>query len=403
LMFETVLSATKKRSFRRLVEAIGVALAMLLALSCPYWLPVHAQLSTDDHLAEPGWWPRQVSRSYDDYAGSSDCAKCHKEKAATQKITPMARTLMRAEDAEILQSGKPFTFRNDKYFYQIGMSGGKAELTVSDGKNQLADQLVWAFGTGDVGQSYLFLRNEKYFESRVTYFSSLQNIHFTPARALYAPHNLAEAMARPLDIEEVKRCFSCHSTAAVVDGKFEPNKLTAGVTCEVCHGPGAAHATAMKTSILQGGAGDDAGRALVFDPGELSPVDSVDFCGSCHSTWWDVKLARTAGIAKVRAQPYRLESSKCWGTGDARITCVACHDPHVPLVHEVSTYDSKCLRCHRTTANETRTKEHPGAACQVSSKDCVTCHMPKVNVPEMHYAFRDHMIRIVRPGEPLPE
>jgi hypothetical protein len=25
--------------------------------------------------------------------------------------------------------------------------------------------------------------------------------------------------------------------------------------------------------------------------------------------------------------------------------------------------------------------------------------MPKVEVPEMHYAFTDHKIRVVRPGE----
>jgi hypothetical protein len=33
----------------------------------------------------------------------------------------------------------------------------------------------------------------------------------------------------------------------------------------------------------------------------------------------------------------------------------------------------------------------------------VSCHMPKVDVPEMHYAFTDHWIRIVRPGETYPD
>lgn len=159
----------------------------------------------------------------------------------------------------------------------------------------------------------------------------------------------------------------------------------------------------MQASILQQGVGDENTRALIFDPGKLSPVDSVDFCGACHETWWDIKLTGISGIANVRSQPYRLQRSKCWGKGDPRITCVACHDPHVPLVEEAASYDGKCLSCHLTTVGAKVTKEHPGAACPVGTKNCAACHMPKIEVPEMHYAFADHMIRIVRPGDPLPD
>jgi len=54
----------------------------------------------------------------------------------------------------------------------------------------------------------------------------------------------------------------------------------------------------------------------------------VDYCGSCHRTWWDVTLDESPGLKSLRFQPYRLENSRCWGKGDARLTCVACHDPH---------------------------------------------------------------------------
>jgi formate-dependent nitrite reductase cytochrome c552 subunit len=30
----------------------------------------------------------------------------------------------------------------------------------------------------------------------------------------------------------------------------------------------------------------------------------------------------------------------------------------------------------------------------VATTKCVTCHMPKYDVPEMHYSFTDHLIRI---------
>ena len=35
--------------------------------------------------------------------------------------------------------------------------------------------------------------------------------------------------------------------------------------------------------------------------------------------------------------------------------------------------------------------------CPVRSDGCVTCHMPKVELPDAHFKFTDHRIRIVRP------
>jgi hypothetical protein len=76
-------------------------------------------------------------------------------------------------------------------------------------------------------------------------------------------------------------------------------------------------------------------------------VTSVDFCGACHRSWSDVMLAGTRGVINARSQPYRLEKSKCWRRGDARPTCIACHNPHEPLVQDAVAYDQKCLACHQ--------------------------------------------------------
>jgi hypothetical protein len=387
---------------KRLLQAVA-ALAILLFVVPGAYLLVRAQLSTDDHLAEPGWWPRRIPDALNEFTGSATCAKCHAKKAASQEATPMAGTLIRAADADVLHAHTELTFRNGKYIYKIKTDRGKPEFTVTDGERTLSAPLLWAFGTGKVGQSYLFQRDANYFESRATYFSTLQNIHFTPTRALLAPHDLEEAMARPVELSEIKRCFSCHSVGSSIGERFDSNKLMSGVTCEACHGPGLKHATAMQANLLQQGVVDEEGNRLIFDPAKLSPGDSVDFCGSCHGTWWDVKLTGINGLSNVRAQPYRLMSSKCWGNGDPRITCIACHDPHVPLVQEASFYDGKCLSCHLAAPGLKLTKDHPGRACPVGTKNCSTCHMPKVEVPEMHYSFADHRIRIVRPGEPLPD
>src|SRR5438552_3186239 len=64
------------------------------------------------------------------------------------------------------------------------------------------------------------------------------------------------------------------------------------------------------------------GNQLTLNPARLNPIDSVDFCGACHRTSWDVRLGGMTGISTVRFQPYRLEKSRCWGKGDARLTCM---------------------------------------------------------------------------------
>jgi len=377
-----------------------VILSILFMALMPVF--VRAQLSTDDHLAEPGWWPRRKPANLKEFAGNAACAKCHSRITASQEATPMAHTLMPAADAEVLHGRTDLAFRNGKYLYQIKAKDAATQLIVTDGERTIAADLVWAFGTGKLGQSYLFLQDGAYRESRVTYFSSLRNLHFTPTRALLSPRNLAEATSRPVDNSELLRCFSCHSLGANVGGQLDTSKATMGVTCETCHGPGLKHVQAMEASQLQQGIGDEEGRQLIFNPGSLSPGDSVDFCGSCHGTWWDVKLTHMVGIANVRAQAYRLLSSRCWGNGDARLTCIACHNPHEPLSKEASSYDSKCLACHVASPTAKPDKDHPGAGCPVATKDCITCHMPKIEIPDMHTAFADHLIRVVRPGAPIP-
>jgi hypothetical protein len=105
-------------------------------------------------------------------------------------------------------------------------------------------------------------------------------------------------------------------------------------------------------------------------------------------------MSSNIGVASVRFQPYRLEKSRCWGKGDdARITCMACHDPHQPLVHETRAYDMKCLACH--TPKRYSKADAVLRSCGVGTSNCVSCHTPKVDVPEAHASFTDHYIRVV--------
>jgi hypothetical protein len=298
---------------------------------------------------------------------------------------------MRPDQSEMLKEHPLLKFQEGAFSTSLVTAPDAVGLTVSDGTNTAASSPSWAFGVKN-GQTYILEKDGAYFESRLSYFSKLGGLDITPGHSPEVPGDVGRALGRKMEIGEAQRCFSCHTTAAVTSNVFESEKVVPGVTCEACHGPGAAHSTAMSAQKFE------QGTAAILNPVNLSPSDSVDFCGACHRTWADVamKMPASLGIVKIRFQPYRLELSRCWGdNGDPRITCIACHDPHQPLVHESSAYDAKCLACH-SLKSEPKAHMTAKTFCKVATSDCVSCHMPKYELPQTHAMFTDHDIRVVR-------
>lgn len=363
----------------------------------------HAEtpMGTDDRLATPGWWPTKQSASLDDFVGTKECARCHAKIVATQLETPMAQAASLPADSVALRGHERLVYQRElqagPYTFTISKEEAARTYTVSDGAQSISVPLGWAFGLGNKGQTYVFQRNGAFYESRMSFFKSLQSLDLTPGHSPRTPPTLGQALGQRLDPDTVRRCFGCHTTASTTRAGFNPSHLVLGVDCEACHGPGAKHAEFMDDEK------NAEGRQAIFDPGSLGPVAQVDFCGACHRTWYDISVTGIKGVENVRFQPYRLERSRCWGDGDARLTCVACHDPHKPLNHDAASYDEKCLACHASSLSQKPSHDHPGKACPVAAKNCVTCHMPRVDFPSMHAPFTDHRIRIVRAGSAYPD
>jgi len=357
-------------------------------------------MPTEARVQSPGWWPTKGDASRDSYVGTATCARCHASKAATQQKHAMAHAAVRAADSEILRQHDSLSFRLGPYREEIVTKGDKSVLTVTTGEGtpSLSTDLLWAFGVGHMGQTYVYEKNGSYYESRLSFFSSTQDLNLTPGQSHTAPASLEDAAGRRMQPAESRGCFACHTTAAVTNNQLDVNGAVLGITCEACHGPGARHVAAMRAGKQEEGA------HLIMNPARLDPVESVDFCGACHRTWEDVVTNGfvVLGVLNTRYAPYRLENSKCWGKPDARLTCVACHDPHQPLEHDPAAYDSRCLECHVNQPGAKTTADYPGVACPVSTKNCTTCHMPKIDSSIQHSTFTDHWIRIVRPGQPYP-
>lgn len=348
-------------------------------------------LTTSDRRSDPGWWPTKGDAPRSQYVGNGTCKSCHARMTQLQETTPMFHAGVRAADAQILKAQPQRTFHESGFSEALTDGVAGVTFSVTDGHQRITAPVSWAFGAGEYGQTYILQKNGAYIESRLSYFTRLHALDITPGQASHPPQSAEDALGKKLDAGTAKDCFRCHTTEALTSGIFDSDKAIPGVMCEACHGPGARHVAAARIDD------NDKAAAAILNPAHLSAADSVDFCGACHRTWADVamEMPTNMGAAKVRFQPYRLEMSRCWGTGeDARITCIACHDPHQPLVHDLSAYDSKCLACHSAAAGS---PAHRAAKiCKVATSRCASCHMPKVEVPEAHATFTDHDIRVVR-------
>jgi len=297
------------------------------------------------------------------------------------------------------------TFRAGAYSYEIVSDGKKSCYRVTNGKETISEPILYAFGNAHVAQTYVYHRNGKLYEGRVSYYAAIDGLDWTIGDLLDPPPSLEEAAGRDISGDEARNCFSCHGTAAVVSTKLQLNRLIPGVTCEACHGPGGSHASTM---LFAPGAGAD-----ILNPKKLDAETlSQEFCGACHRGVDTVAMMPDlGGINNVRFQPYRLFNSRGHDSKDARLACTACHDPHVDLKHGDNSYDSNCTTCHATRGarpasvekNGKRAAASPaGKPCRVANERCVTCHMPKVELPGAHFKFTDHRIRIAREGEAYP-
>ena len=264
--------------------------------------------------------------------------------------------------------------------------GDHSVLTVTDGSESIAVPLLWAFGRGQAGQTYVFEHGGAFYESRVSFYNALGALDLTMGALGSKPQSIAEAAGRRMDSLGARDCFGCHSNGGVSEGKLHLEAMIPGVGCQSCHGAAGKHVEAVL-------AGDPVAAKLPHLAG-LSAEESAELCGKCHRTWSQIALSGPRGAGNVRFQPYRLANSKCYDAADRRIRCTTCHDPHAVLDTNLASYDAKCTACHSAALH--------AKVCRVAKTNCAGCHMPKVDLPGAHASFTDHQIRVARAGDPYP-
>lgn len=398
-------SATDALSPSAILEAGDVALFRRLRPSCPLRfilaLLVFAFIGCDAFAAaSPATKPPDSS-----YIGNQACARCHSAIDASYRQTAMANASGPA--TENLIAGE-FADKKSGIDYRIYQENGKVWLSFERPGDPLVRgkrELLYYIGQGRRGRTYLFFVDGFVFESPVNWYTGRHLWDRLPG--------YADAPAAPMNLPALTSCLDCHVSGIRppiqgTENRYQvPLFAQSGVSCERCHGPGAAHA---------------AGSGAIVNPAKLAPDRRDAICMQCHLEGnaaierpgkhlyefrpgddlsdyvrYYVTANQSATGLGANSQFEALAQSACKKKSGDTMSCISCHDPHrSPSPEErTSFYRGKCLACHGAAFGE---KHH------ANQPDCTKCHMPADPSTDIaHTQVTDHRIPRRPATTPSPE
>jgi hypothetical protein len=328
------------------------------------------------------------------YAGAATCASCHKNIYDSYTSTAHYKTSRPGSSTSIKGS---FTSPDNVFAYKKGLqvvmenrNNVLSQTSYYNGAPQETHPFDIAIGSGRKAQTYLYWKEDKYYQLPVSYF--------VPA------HSWANSPGFPADHPKFDRlvpstCFGCHSSAvALKDIKmeglniteaFEKNQVVYGIDCERCHGPAASHVN-FHTEHPQ-----EKKPMYITAIRSLKNVQQLDMCGICHSGlrtpqkpasafrpgdslsdyfYPDFTKATRATEMDVHGTQYQLfTASQCFRKSKD-MNCSSCHNTHTSEQDNLQVFSQRCMNCHKE-ADHTFCKMKGVSAADLIA-NCVDCHMP---------------------------
>jgi Flp pilus assembly protein TadD len=375
----------------------------------------------------------------DAYVGRTRCAGCHAEAAAAwtgshhdlamQEVGP--ESVLGDFDGVTLERGGVTTvFRHDGDRFIVrtdGPDGGVADFEVAYtfGVTPL-QQLVIRFPNGRFQMLDIAWDARPPEEGGQRWFSLQPDVdagsegpfHWTRPSQRWNTH-----------------CAECHATDLrkgfdVASRAFETTWAEIDVSCEACHGPGAAHVALAEAAA--GGVADavgdgwglrvdlvERGRIWVLSPDATTATlagpqpwrTEIEACAACHARRARLGARRPSAsglhdayaISLLRADLYHADGqimeevyvygsfaqSRMYAAG---VICSDCHEPHSLELRAEG--NALCTTCHRASTYDA--PSHHFHEPSGSGARCVECHMPATTYMVVD-PRRDHSIRIPSP------
>jgi hypothetical protein len=320
----------------------------------------------------------------DNWADEASCAKCHKE-AGVFAATGHARTLTKANSSESKPLLKRFVESRSGQQVSFQLKERAESLVMVCQQNDLTQEtpIEWCFGAGEHARTWTGCLNDSWgaadlLEFRYSWFSLINDFSVTPSQPEEPAPGHYGHLGVLYDAPKAIRCFGCHTTRLpMVEGKIVWEDVLPGVMCQRCHGPRQDHVTSE-------------GKISDWSWRNIDHNESVRRCAECHRSEADLddQVIDKHNSSLARFQPVGLTRSECFQKSE--MTCVTCHDPHLPLkqqrLHEIW----QCTQCHNG-------KDSHHVTCAGGHVDnCLSCHMPQVS-SKAPMKFTDHWIRIRSP------
>ena len=354
------------------------------------------------------------------YTGDEKCKACHNEIHATFHKTGMGRSLYKpsAENqTEFLTEENTVYDEKTDFYYSAYIKGNeffqKEYRLNKDGKviHEMEKKIDYVMGSGNNTKSYLFSENGFYYEMPLSWYSEKAKWDMSPG---YKKTNLR--FSRPI----VQECMNCHNSYSgfieFSENKFDVN-LKEGIGCERCHGPGELHVRRQteETNLFADIEKDTIDRTIV-NPADLPLEEKLSVCFQCHLQG-DVRVFAEdkkqsdfrpgmkleevksvfiqdnvqKGDFKIASHAARMSLSDCFVKSKGKMTCITCHDPHIPS-GEVSKefFNGKCTGCHNVQSLSVFNSK----AEHKENSNCIGCHMRQGSTKDVqHVNFTDHWIR----------
>ena len=323
------------------------------------------------------------------YVGATACAECHEERVDDFVHTSHFQTSRLPELASLEdrldKAGNVLETRDDSVrfqmsiregqLYQTGVNNGQ-EGPGEDDQEERAVGLV--YGAGDFDEDYFYWDQDQLFQMPVVYQNGKQCWTNAPG---YMDGRVE--FRRPV----APRCLECHTTwinhVPGTSNTYQQNDMFLGVSCERCHGPGEFHVDYHREHP------ESKDAYCIAMPADMTRTQQMDLCAQCHS---NANKRRTAPFSYRPGDPLEdhfridlnnhpeedhtsnqhryVQESKCFQASNT-MTCVTCHDPHLPreLAREMAI--ESCAQCHQPVD----CGEHSKLPVELQTK-CVDCHMP---------------------------